>query len=86
MTGAKFDVHLEASAEACEAQLNDAVERGGIFSQLHVHDPDEFNFVEQNPVTTGGPDDLMQTARPVEEGSACSNFPGVVDGALFVLS
>ena len=55
-------------------------------SQLHVQEPEELNFVEQNPRTMGGPGDLTHTAFPSEEDPSPSEALASVTGALFVLS
>jgi hypothetical protein len=53
---------------------------------LQVHEPEELTFVEQNPMTMGGPGDLMQAACPAAEDLAPSDVLASVTGALFVLS
>jgi hypothetical protein len=55
-------------------------------SHLHVHDPDELTFDEQNPITIGGPGDLTQTAFPPEVDPRPSGALASVIGVLFVLS
>jgi hypothetical protein len=53
---------------------------------LHVHEPEELIFVEQNPMTMGGPGDLTQTAFPALEDSTPSEVLGSTAGTLLVLS
>ena len=55
-------------------------------SHLHVHDPVELTFVEQPPITIGGPSDLTQATLPTEVDPKLSEALGSVIGALFVLS
>jgi hypothetical protein len=55
-------------------------------SYLHVHDPEELTFVEQDPITIGGPADLTQTAFPTGADLKPSDVLGSVIGGLFVLS
>ena len=54
--------------------------------QLQVHEPEELIFVEQTPMTMGGPGDLTQTALPALDGSTPSEVPGSMAGARLVLS
>jgi hypothetical protein len=54
--------------------------------QLQVQEPEELTFVEQKPITGGGPGDLMQVALPKEEDRAPSDEPAIVGAGLFVLS
>jgi hypothetical protein len=59
----------------------------GIYSShLHVHDPEELTFVEQNPITTGGPGDFMQTAFPTRVDPETSDVLSCVIGGLLLLS
>ena len=49
--------------------------------QLQVHEPEELIFVEQTPMTMGGPGDLTQTALPALEDSTTSELLGSMAGA-----
>jgi hypothetical protein len=55
-------------------------------SQLHVHEPEELIFVEQNPRTMGGPGDFTHTALPAEEDPSPIGVLASVTAALLVLS
>ena len=49
--------------------------------QLQVHEPEELIFVEQTPMTMGGPGDLTQTALPALEDSTLREVLGSMTGA-----
>ena len=49
--------------------------------QLQVHEPEELIFVEQTPMTMGGPGDLTQTALPALEDSTPREVLGSMAGA-----
>jgi hypothetical protein len=55
-------------------------------SQLQVQEPEELTFVEQKPITTGGPGDLMQLALPKAEVRMPGDRLATVGAGLFVLS
>ena len=54
--------------------------------QLHVQEPEELTFVEQKPITTGGPGDLMHLTLPKAEVRMPSDRLATVGAGLFVLS
>jgi hypothetical protein len=53
---------------------------------LQAQEPEELTFVEQKPIATGGPGDLMQVALPKAEDRMPSDELTIVGAGLFVLS
>ena len=54
--------------------------------QLQAQEPEELTFVEQKPITIGGPGDLTQVALPEAEDPMPSAGLAIVGAGLFVLS
>ena len=77
---------LERAAESmllCRMCLPASVESllARSMPQLQVHEPEKPIFVEQTPMTMGGPCDLTQTALPALEDSTLREVLGSMTGA-----